>query len=903
MAIVDDVKRRLAEWLTGPVVEAPANPPTRARRRAAQITPLQATITRWYQRDIETALRLADGGNLSMAAKLCRSFRHDGVLHGVGSTRTHGLVRLPKRFTGNPDMVAALAGSDDGDPGLFDRMFPAAELALFVWDGIDLGVCLGEMVDVVGHPEPVFRRLDPEFLRYYWHEDAWYYQSTMGMLRINPGDGRWILGLPGGTEQPWNHGLWAALARAYIAKEHAFLHRENFSGKLANPARVAHAPVGASENQRQGFIEKVIAWGINTVFELPVGWEVELVESNGRGYEVFANTILTSNEEIIISYAGQLVTTTGGVGFANTDIHQAIRADLIQSTADFLAHTINTQGIPPWVNRRFGAGALSEPLSVAWNTDPPGRVLEEAKARKETASSIAELNTSLAEYRQRVSILGVMQRAGIEIEAMPPGEAAVSKIDLAPTDKAKVIRVREARANDKLPPFGDERDDMTILELESWMKRKESAADAAAQAQVQPQPVAAQAGLSRYAASAPAIHGLAHGWIGSTIHAYAFKPGEPPRELQLWCLGENSTDYGIHLWTERSVSEVLGRYEARGNLIPIDIEHSCSEDLNPSPDAPPVTGGYARLEIRDGAPWVVFDWSAPAVEQIRTRQRLYLSPEYIVDNETKEIVGLLRVSLVSNPGTHYARMLASAPTKNAQYRASKDAMVDPVLIAALEAAHASGDLEVLGTLIQSLKNLGGEGDAPAADGSDVAAESAPPAEPAEEKSEEEKMAAKAAPDKAPEPKMPQLAKRVKADASDAVKQVNDATEEAKSVIKAAADEFKRDQLLEKEGVRLQPSVLAWAKSQPLSIVEGLLKATPKEEAARSTKATRGAAGSQPTHQLPEAEYNQLCQLMGITRKRLGGPEVDELGRFKLGAMRPRDFAKFQEQQVIAAKVS
>lgn len=45
--------------------------------------------------------------------------------------------------------------------------------------------------------------------------------------------------------------------------------------------------------------------------------------------------------------------------------------------------------------------------------------------------------------------------------------APVSRIELAPTDVAVVIRGREARASQGLAPFGDERDDMTIFQLKA----------------------------------------------------------------------------------------------------------------------------------------------------------------------------------------------------------------------------------------------------------------------------------------------------------------------------------------------------------------------------------------------------------------------------------------------------
>jgi hypothetical protein len=334
-----------------------------------QLPPI--TRTRWYQKDVETAEYLANSGDLSWAAQLMAYAGRDGVLSGVMSTRTNGLVRLPKTFRGPEDILFDLRSSDLSSRPVFDEMFPPGELALLARDGIGLGIGVGEMRWVEARSYPIFVRLDPQYLSYRWQEDRWYYQSVIGLLPITPGDGRWVLHTPGGRQTPWQAGLWRCLARAAIRKDHAALGRDNWERKLANPARVAVAPSGSAESHRQSWFRKVMAWGMNTVFGLTPGYDVKLLESNGRGADSFAESIKAQNEEMIIAVAGQTVTTDGGAGFANADVHKSIRADLIQATAQGLSYTVNTQGIPAYVASVFGEDRLGECPAMAWDTTPP----------------------------------------------------------------------------------------------------------------------------------------------------------------------------------------------------------------------------------------------------------------------------------------------------------------------------------------------------------------------------------------------------------------------------------------------------------------------------------------------------------------------------------------------------
>lgn len=388
------------------------------------------TPTRWYLSTLESAIHLADRGDMSLAGQLMTAARSDGVVSGVLSTRTGGLVRLPKKFRGDPAIVAALELGHESTRSAFDEMFPAQDLAQLAADGELLGVAVGEMRPVEGRPYPVMVRLDPQFLLYVWNENQWYYRSIGGLEPITPGDGRWILHTPGGRMAPWQSGLWRAIGRAFIRKEHAALHCDNWEAKLANPARVAYAPSGSVEAQKDSFFRQVMAWGVNTVFGLTPGYEIKLLESNGRGYESFKQTIRDQNEEIIITIAGQTVTVDGGTGFSNADVHKSIRADLIKATADSLAYTINTQGIPAFIVLLFGEEALTRGAVVEWDVTPPKDRTAEAMSLVTIAQAITQLDQALAMHGQRLDVGALAARFQIPIlgdvdgDGLPDAEAA-----------------------------------------------------------------------------------------------------------------------------------------------------------------------------------------------------------------------------------------------------------------------------------------------------------------------------------------------------------------------------------------------------------------------------------------------------------------------------------------------
>jgi hypothetical protein len=457
MATVKGALQELVAALTGLSVFSPPTQPgpqlgdnvvdeTR-RSVGGRLEAIPQVRLRWYPPDVERAMHLANNGDMTLVGQLNESMKLDGVLRGLGDART-SVVNFPRRFYGSAEVVDTLLSKNNSDRNVYDEMVPSSEARLMVWDETVCGVGIGEMVPVVGRDFPVLVRRYPQNLFYLWPKNQWYYRSIVGLMPIVPGipngpnGNHWVLHIGGGRLSPWMSGLWPTLSRSYINKTQTIFARQSYEMKHSHPARVATAPAGATEAQRQGFLAGVIRWAMNAAFDLPVGWDLKLIESNGRGIDIYEQSIKTANEEIATAWCGSSVMLQGTVGFSNVDVFRFVQKDLIKTSSSSWDHTVNTQILPAYIGQRWGIDALSNATTLETDVREPADHKIEADTMVSLGNALKSLVEAIAVAQRAAGVTKPVALNVTELLArfgLPVTEGAPYEVALPPAPEPKQL--------------------------------------------------------------------------------------------------------------------------------------------------------------------------------------------------------------------------------------------------------------------------------------------------------------------------------------------------------------------------------------------------------------------------------------------------------------------------------
>lgn len=143
-------------------------------------------------------------------------------------------------------------------------------------------------------------------------------------------------------------------------------------------------------------------------------------------------------------------------------------------------------------------------------------------------------------------------------------------------------------------------------------------------------------------------------------------PGAAPTAFRIWRAGANPTEKGTAIFSPRSAELLIASQEQRGVLYPIDVEHLSLNERAPLEVRSAV--GWHRLEVRtdaNGGPelWAAdVQWRADVRAGIEERppKWRYVSPVYVLDPDTREVIDYVNLAITNTPATWNVTSLAAA---------------------------------------------------------------------------------------------------------------------------------------------------------------------------------------------------------------------------------------------------
>lgn len=373
------------------------------------------TYQDWDVPDIDAALAMAETGNMQSMGRICDSLLGDGAIVGQLSTRFDGLLQLPRSIEGSSERYAQALRDD------FDTLCSPSELGLLARDGGVQGIIFGELLEDEDGVLRLVRR-NPEFLTFRHSENQWYVRTAHnGQEKVNPGDGRWLLAFPHGSDYPWRYGIWRALAFAYINRRQAFLNLNAWNNSLAFPIKELTTPNGANEEEAQETFDAINHFGPFPAIRLNEGWKFQLHQPSQATPSSFNDAIAAAKEEIVLAVSGQSGTTDPGPGFGNISYFAKMKLELVQVDATTLALALNEQVIRVWAQRRFSFDGWFHSPRVKWDTTPPKDRAADANAANTSAQAVKGWQEALAAMgsEERVDVPAFAKQFGIPLVGRP----------------------------------------------------------------------------------------------------------------------------------------------------------------------------------------------------------------------------------------------------------------------------------------------------------------------------------------------------------------------------------------------------------------------------------------------------------------------------------------------------
>jgi hypothetical protein len=465
-------------------------PPTIRKKEDFSRTPrvrphaVSTATTSWTIEAIRIAIDAQMRGRFASAKRLAEAMRRDDAIFTARSNRTAPVSSVAVKI--KPAAEGAVSERIAIDAG------HSVQVARTVLRGI-----VGTLVDhsiAIGYlehtPNTRGTRIDMRLTE--WPlEHVWWNSLTEtletstregAIVPITHGDSRWIVFRRTATT-PWREDACVLPAGLVWAAHSEGLAHWLASSKAHGLAKfVGVMPEGYELNEEDNndtvpdvveeFMDllKDLAEGDTQYGLKPLGSEVDFLTNNSTAWQVFAENILSREKAAARIFLGTdaILGSVGGAPGVDISALFGVATTRLQGDFTALVDGLYSGLYVPWTAINHG-DSRHAPKQEFLLPDPDTERTREAQAknRERFDSAIERMRANGLRVTQD-AVNAIAAEFGITpIPELANVEEQTSTIALAPTDVAKVVRVREARASQGLPPFGDERDDLTITELET----------------------------------------------------------------------------------------------------------------------------------------------------------------------------------------------------------------------------------------------------------------------------------------------------------------------------------------------------------------------------------------------------------------------------------------------------
>lgn len=455
-----------------PVVHSAVTPPV--RRQGGGYT--------WSLETIRSARDSQLRGVFDQAVRMAEAFRTNDALFTAYQARvaTQSAIRLLWRAADSDAGRAACARAERLI--LTPQHARESILGTLANHGVAIGYVQQTTSDTANGPEVsmLLTEWPLEFVRFNASTNTLETRTKdNGTVTIAHGDGRWIVFRKFGVA-PWTQDacvlpgalLWAAHGSGVSDWASAsFSHGQpKVIGTLAEGVPLGNGETLSPEAQALLNVLTALVSGEAGAGVLPAGSEAKLLYNGSTAWQVFKELVMNREKAAMRIYLGTDAALGSQGGAPGVDIASLfnVASTRIQGDLEALERGYREGMIEPWA-RMHGTPVSELPQLTYAMPDADGerRASQESSAIERLALMAKSLKDSGLEVTQDtiddlVTVLGVSVRctlAAAETKAIP--------LQLAPTDVARVVKVREARAAQGLPALGDPRDDLFIAELEA----------------------------------------------------------------------------------------------------------------------------------------------------------------------------------------------------------------------------------------------------------------------------------------------------------------------------------------------------------------------------------------------------------------------------------------------------